>query len=154
LNRSEHIQQTALLQRRYESKYFPKVKAVIQSEVDHVAGLVQHRGIHEAMNYLHGQFHSKGLPAVIDELYQDVGLKFAARQQREFNEQRRTARKSVFISTDFELKSFQVKGFGFNAEWAKFIKDFLQRFLLDKITFDVATTTRDTMIRVLTGCDR
>lgn len=142
MNRQQHIQRTSVLQRRYESKYFPKVKSVIQSEVDHVSGLVQHEGIHAGFNYLHSQFHSKGLPKVIDGLYQDVGLRFAGVQWQSLQQELRTAPKSASIN-------LQLKGFGFNPTWSQFIKDYLERYLLDKITFDVATTTRDTMIAVL-----
>jgi len=142
LNRTLHIQQTALLQRKYESKYFPKVKAVIKSEIDRVKSAVQAHGIHAGMNYLHGQFHSKGLPGVIEGLYKDVGLKFAQRQWSMLQSELRSAPKSVEVV-------MQLKGFGFNPTWTAFIKDFLQRFLLDKITFDVATTTRDMLINIL-----
>lgn len=44
----------------------------------------------------------------------------------------------------------QTKGFGFNAAWTKFIEDYLQRFLIDKITFAVASTTREALLRALT----
>jgi len=44
----------------------------------------------------------------------------------------------------------QVKAsFGFNPTWTKFIVDYLNRFLIEKITFEVSRTTRDELLKVL-----
>jgi hypothetical protein len=96
------------------------------------------------------------LPGVIEDLYQDVGLKFAGLQWKSLQQELRDAPKSSFGTVFISKESIVIKGsFGFNPTWSKFIKDFLQRFLLDKITFDVATTTRDTLITTLQdGIDR
>lgn len=142
MNKQQHIKETSLIQRRFENKYFPKVKAVLQSEVDHVAGIVEHQGIDAAIKYCSEHIHSKGLPAIIQQLYIEVGSQFARRQWRIFLQQKRNARKSVSVS-------FQTKGFGFNAAWVKWIKDFLIQFLIEKITFQVAETTRKILLTVL-----
>lgn len=153
---NEMSNDSEILQRKYESKYFPKVKAIIKAEIDHVAGIVQREGIQEAMNYVHQHVHSKGLPVVIESLYQEVGLRFARRQYILSRQQDRNKKKpqkmlsGVLKSeiSDMGL-SLQLKGFGFNAEWVQFIKDFLYRFLLEKITFQVAESTRNILLTVL-----
>jgi hypothetical protein len=44
---------------------------------------------------------------------------------------------------------YQIKKFGFNEAWTNFIKNYLQRHLIEKITFDVSTTTRDGLLTAL-----
>jgi uncharacterized protein with gpF-like domain len=43
----------------------------------------------------------------------------------------------------------ETKGFGFNEQWIAFILQYLQQFLIDKITFKVSNTTRDKLLDVL-----
>lgn len=142
MNRQTHIQEITTLQRRYEAKYFPKVKKAIQAEVDHVAGLVQHQGIQSAIRYVSEHLHSKEITGVIIELYKEVGGRFARKTWIGLQSQRRNARKSV-------SQEIEIKGFGFNAEWVQWIVDFLKMYLIEKITFAVASTTQDALMFVL-----
>lgn len=150
--------ESAILQRKYETKYFPKVKKVIKAEVDDVIAIVKSEGIQAAMKYTHLHVHSKNLPVVIWQMYKEVGLRFARRQYILSREQERRARRPKamplgYIESDpiriNKSDKFQTKGFGFNAEWVQFIKDFLYRFLLEKITFQVAESTRSILLTVL-----
>jgi hypothetical protein len=141
LNRVTHIQQTALLERRYETKYFPKVEKAIKGEVDHIAGLLENKGIDAAFEYLAG-LNVSPVKKVIEDLYQEVGGRFARKQWIEFGKVRQKGKKSFNAE-------METKGFGFNQAWVDFIKDFLYRFLLEKITFQVAETTRNVIITVL-----
>lgn len=149
----EMSNESEILQRKYESKYFPKVKAVIKAEVDSVISVVQSDGIDSAMRYVMLHVHSKELPIVIQALYQEVGLRFARRQWILSRQQDRGKRKGHIITEmsnkGLSLEFVQTKGFGFNAEWVQFIKDFLYRFLLEKITFQVAESTRNALLAVL-----
>lgn len=133
MNRQQHIQETTAIQRRYEDKYFKLVSKVLQSEVDAVVVIMQRSGINSAIKYVHEHIHSKGLPRIVEKLYNEVGLRFARRQWRLLQSQKRMA----------------VKGFGFNAEWVQYIHDHLFRFLVDKITFQVAETTRNILLTTL-----
>src|SRR5690606_15512334 len=41
------------------------------------------------------------------------------------------------------------KGFGFNYAWTQFIINYLEKFLLEKITYEVARSTRDALLKIL-----
>lgn len=122
-------------------KYFPKVKAVIKKDINQIIEIVKDRGVQSAINQLSTKVDSGGLHVVIADMYKTIGLRFARRQQIEFNAQKRNAKKS--------MSGIETKGFGFNEEWVNFIKDYLYRFLLEKITFQVADTTKRVLLNVL-----
>lgn len=128
-----------ILNKRFEDKYFPKVKAVIKSEVGDVIRHLQYYGdIQQAIGYVHKHIHSGKLPSVVEKMYQEVGLRYARRTHSILIRQRK----------GIELV-YQTKGFGFNQQWVDFIKNYLFKFLLEKITFQVAETTRNVLLTVL-----
>ncbi len=51
----------------------------------------------------------------------------------------------ILFIIDMQVKA----SFGFNPTWTKFIVDYLNRFLIEKITFEVSRTTRDELLKVL-----
>lgn len=106
---------------------------MLQSEVGNVAGIIEHQGVAAAIRYVNEHIHSKGLPAIVEQLYNEVGLRFASRQWILLQDQKRMA----------------AKGFGFNAAWVQYVHDHLYRFLVDKITFKVAETTRNILLTTL-----
>lgn len=146
MNRTTYIQQTAAIQRRYENKYYKLVQTGIRNEIDHIAGIVKYHGVEAARRYTMQQLHSKGLPAIIQSLYLEVGLQFARKTWRVLQEQRRALKPAKSVGLSIEFKA---GGFGFNSAWVQFIKDFLYLFLIEKITFEVAITTRDVIMNVL-----
>lgn len=129
------------MQRFYEVKYFVRIRKLLKAEVSHVAGIVQREGVQPAMNYLNQLITIKGLPSVVGQLYREVGLRFARKQWMGFKEGERGRKVAV--------SALQLKGFGFNAEWVKLIRDYLYQFLLEKISFAVAETTRSIMLTLL-----
>lgn len=148
MNRRIYIQQSAILQRRYEAKYFHPVRRLIKAEVDNVIRAIRYYGeINDGMQEAMKIVTIKGLPSVIEDLYQVVGGRFARRTWISLQEAKRQSKKSK--SVPYHEKTMQVKAFGFAADWVQFIKDFLFRFLLEKITFEVAETTRNIILTTL-----
>lgn len=131
MNRQTYIQETVNIQRKYEVKYFRRISKILKSEVNGLIAAIKDGGVAAGNRYLSNQLTSDVAPAVKD-LYLEVGLRFARRQNKLFREQ---------------LKS--TKAFGFNAIWTAFIQDYLFRFLLDKITFEVSHTTREVLLNVM-----
>lgn len=125
-------EQNRIIQRRYEVNYFPKVKKAIDKEISSLIETVKTEGVQAGVNEVNKMITIPGLPVVVQQLYQKVGLRFARMQWSKFLQQKR-----------------QTKGFGFNDVWAGFIKDFLFRFLLEKITFQVSAYTRDVLLTTL-----
>lgn len=113
-------------------KYFPKVKAAIQEKIDEVVIVMQRDGLRAAQAYLSKEVNHDRLTAVVWGMVQEVGLRFARRQWREFMKQKR-----------------RIKGFGFNAEWVAWIRKFLYDFIVEKITFDVFRTMKDVLNRTI-----
>jgi hypothetical protein len=105
--------------------------------------VIQENGIQAGYNHLSQQVDSGGLGKVIEEMYLTVGKRFARVQWTELQRQKRLAKKSVTVF------SLQTKGFGFNQEWVDFIKNYLFRFLLEKIVYRVSETTRNSLLDVL-----
>jgi len=139
----ELARRNAILQRRYELNYFPKVKKAIQNRISSLISVIQENGIQAGYNHLSQQVDSGGLGKVIEEMYLTVGKRFARVQWTELQRQKRLAKKSVTVF------SLQTKGFGFNQEWVDFIKNYLFRFLLEKIVYRVSETTRNSLLDVL-----
>src|SRR5262245_36840631 len=124
MNRSEHIRTNIRLQRRFEKKYFPKLRNAIQSQIDKVISATRNSitSCKSAANHI----IISEVSGIVQDLYLEVGLQYARKTHRSLIAQKRSAK----------------KGFGFNEDWVNFIKDFLFRFLIAKITFEVAETTR------------
>ncbi len=142
MNREKFRQENQAIQRRYETKYFPRVKAAIQSKVDEVKGVVANRGVSEAMNYLTNQVSNTKVTTIVQAMDLEVGLRFARRQWTDLQAQKRTTRKAASVP-------YEIKGFGFNAAWTAWIKDFLFDFIVQKISFSVFETTKDVLFTVL-----
>lgn len=153
MNRSQIQKQFATINRRYENKFFFPVKAALIP--DGLIAAIRKGGAEAGRAHLHGVIHNTQLSNVIRSLYVTVGLRHA---QLNYSRMRSEARllptKSKKILTHKEFKSvaefvFTTKGFGNNPTWEQFIINYLQQFLLQQITFEVATTTRDAMLEVL-----
>ncbi len=138
--------------RRYEKKYQPKVEDALVPQG--LIGAVRNHGASGGRAYLNTVIHNTSLQAIIRQLYVDVGLKHAQMNYTRMRNDVRANPRKKFDSIEEQHKhliiDMQVKAaFGFNPTWTKFIVDYLNRFLIEKITFDVATTTRDELLKVL-----
>ena len=132
MNKKEIARRNAVLQRRYELNYFPKVKRALDGTISSLIAVIESGGLDAGSKYLSEKTDTGTLPDVIEDLYLKVGLRFARMQHSEFLREKR-----------------QSKGFGFNEVWIEFIKNYLYRFLLDKITYEVGEYTRKVLLKTL-----
>jgi hypothetical protein len=161
LNRTQHIQETTILNRRFEKKYYHRVQRAIRAEIEAIQRIVWNEGVNAGISQATQMLTITRLPKIVQSLYMEVGLRYARRTWRDLQEQKRlsnrpktmsggakTARPRA-LSAKHEPPSFCVKGFGFNATWVEEIRKHLFRFLLEKITFQVSNYTREVILNVL-----
>lgn len=141
MTRVDQIRQFERINRRFEKKFMPKVKRAIHSQVSLTIRDLKEEGFTAAERNLLGSASNENLSRVMKELYTSVGRRWAQiTYSRLLEEERKQKARPV---------TMQLKGFGFNFEWTKFILNYLNDFLLDKITFQVADTTRQALLRTL-----
>lgn len=140
MSKKQEIAQFERVNRRFEAKFMPKVQRAIHSQVTPVIAILKESGFTAAQTHLHSTVGNDEMPKVIKELYRSVGTRWAQITYSKLLPETR-GQKFGFM--------FQRKGFGFNYEWTIFILNYLQQFLLDKITFQIASTTRDALLRTL-----
>jgi hypothetical protein len=116
------------LNKKLELKWLkPVMNALYPGDLINV---IKRRGIAEGIAYLSFDMANEELAAVVERLYIDVGLRHARDNER---------RMRISIKKDFSLAFI----------WENFITEYLRKFLLEKITYDVAATTRDYLLKVL-----
>lgn len=141
MTRAQFIAQNTRINRKYEDQFMPVIQRAIHHKVEAVISRLRHSGVDSATTYLSTDMTNDKLADAITQLYLTIGKKHAQlNYSRLLHETRR--RKSVGLQ-------LETKGFGFNAQWAKFILDYLNRFLTTKITFDIADTTRKALLTAL-----
>lgn len=140
--------------RQYEKKYQPKVKSTLIPNA--LIPTIRKHGIQYSINKIREVIHNPSLALVIRQMYVDVGLKHAqmnyTRMRDDVRANPRRVRKMTRIEQDHKhlIIDMQVKAsFGYNPTWTKFIVDYLNSFLIEKITFEVSRTTREELLKVL-----
>jgi hypothetical protein len=141
MTRDQQKIQFERINRRFEKKFLPKVQRAIHSKVTEVIRNIESGGISGAKYYLQQDVGNEELRKVIRELYTTVGRRWAQITYSRLLEDERKQK--------HQGRGMQLKGFGFNYEWTQFIINYLNKFLIDKITFEVARTTRDALLRTL-----
>jgi hypothetical protein len=152
LNRANHIQETTILNRRFEKKYYYKVQRAIRAEIEAIQRTVWNEGVNAGIAEATQLMTITRLPKIVQALYMEVGLRYARRTWRDLQEQKRSAQAAQRRSATSRkalVPAVQLKGFGFNAVWVQFLQNFLFRFLLEKITFQVSNYTREVILNVL-----
>lgn len=129
MTRAETIQQYEMINRKLEVKFMPAVKRALHVVVRGAISHLESGGYDAAKSWLHKQTANPALATVIRTLYSEVGTRHARR-----------AYSAILL---------EQKGFGFNAAWTHWVLKYLDQFLLEKIAFEVATTTRDALLRTI-----
>jgi hypothetical protein len=103
------------------------------------------------VSYLQTDLSNVELSNVVNNLYKEVGLRYARKEYRRQRHEIRTIGFPKKKPTDAKMRSLEIetKAFGFNEQWIAFILNYLQQFLIEKITFHVNNTTRDKLLEVL-----
>jgi hypothetical protein len=95
-----------------------------------VIEIIESDGPEAALSFLTGSVKNEKVAEVVKRLYLEVGLTQARVQQRE--------------------RAIEVrKGFGLNERWIAFIEQYLNKFALELLTFEVAQTQRDRMVKLI-----
>lgn len=131
MNRNKFIREATNLNRKFEVKYLPEVRRAIHFKVEQVIAELRRGGTSAAMKFLHTDTGNPKLTSVIRNLYLTVGKKHA---------------QVNYMRIKQEVTQ---KGFGFNQVWADFILHYLQKFLTEKITFEIAQNTRDALLKAI-----
>lgn len=136
---------------RFEARYLPAVKAAIHAKVKVVIGLLKSKGFAAAEYYCTTNTGNARMGEVIKKLYTEVGRRWA---QIEYSRLLPETRGRKYTNSDIYVtverrEHREKKGFGFNYTWTKFILEYLEKYLFDKVTFEIARTTQNAMLRVL-----
>lgn len=140
MNKRERIKygkEVERLNKRFENRFMPRVLAVLNQVRDGVTAALRSGGTSEAFHLLQRTVSNPELNKVIKDLYTEVGVFHAKRMNRELQ----ASAKGFY--------TFEMKRLGFNSIWAEFVRNYLQKFLLEKITFAVSDTTREKLLAVL-----
>lgn len=153
MNRRQIQRDFETINRRYENKYFGLVKSALMPSG--LTPVIRTNGLAAGITFLNRNVANSELSNVIRELYREVGLKHAQINYTRLRNETRGAKRIPFFNSQKSFGSnlkdiLETKaGFGNNPVWERFILQYLQRFLLEKITFEVTTTTRNKMVEVL-----
>ena len=131
MNRANIRKEVLRINRKYEDLFYPSVLRTLTTKAKAVAEALQSGGFNAANAMLSVDFSNGPLTERIQRLYKIVGVRFANRTYADLR------------------KQAQVKRFGFNDEWANEVMNYLRKFLLEKITFEVNNTTRSQLLKVL-----
>jgi hypothetical protein len=141
LNRNKIISEYQRVNNRFEDLFLPRIKRVIRYKAMQVIARLNSGGIEEARRFLHSDVGNEKLAEEVRKLYKIVGLRHAMINY------------SRMLAENGRLKGgtpdYQTKGFGFSAAWTNYILNYLNEFLLEKITFNVAATTRTAILAIL-----
>lgn len=112
-------------------KWFSPVLGALKTKVSGLIRVIKSDGLSAGNRYISQDVGNVALSAVVKQLYRNVGVVHANR-----------------VYADLRQQAAQ-KRFGFNAQWSREVEQYLNKFLLEKITFEVNSTTRDKLLRVL-----
>lgn len=124
--------------RKFEKLFLPKVRKALSSKKRDVVVKLQNGGIDHAIHYLQADVGNEFLHDVVYDIYKIVGVRHAR-----MNYSRMLHDEKGYIT------SVELKGFGFNEIWTNYVLAYLRDFLLQKITYDVAATTRAALLAIL-----
>lgn len=140
MTRRDLIREYERINRKFELRFEPSVRRSIHAKVIRAANIVKTQGVTAGINYLHMDISNPDMEKAVANLYEVVGMYWARIEySRMFNENGRKAHITGMIT----------KGFGFSQLWHDFIQNYFKHYLLEVITYDVATTTRDALLKIL-----
>lgn len=147
--RRKYSKRVERINRRYEDKWLNRIQKTIQGKANVVIARLRNGGTQSAFQYLSVDISNPALAGEIEKLYREVGLVHAKRVSDELRSEPKILRKSILYRLAHSAEGFVVKRLGFNEQWARFINDYLERFLFEKITWSINNTTRDALMRAV-----
>ncbi len=127
------IQQSEIINRRYEANYMPRIQRALHGYVKEVISRLQSQGVGAAQSWVRSNLINARLTPVLLDLYEKVG------------------RRNAQLDYSRLLHERQQKNFGFNYQWTQIILDFLGRDNLSKVVLEISRTTRLGLLRALSA---
>lgn len=140
MTRASIISEYARVNRQFEKLYFPKVRKAIRYKKNQTLNHLRSGGIQSAIHFLNTDLGNERLTNIVEDLYKQVGLRHARLNY---------SRMLSEVGKKSSAQPTELKGFGFNQIWTNFIINYFRQFLLEKITYNVAATTRDALLGIL-----
>jgi hypothetical protein len=137
------ISEYVRINRIYEKRWFPRVKKAIGSKISSLIVKLREDGIEGARRYLSVDIGNFQLTKVIKDMYAEVGLRHAGRDEKRLMAIVRAEPKKSMPA------AIELKGYAYADTWLEFIQNYLERFLISNITFKVSETTRNELLKVL-----
>jgi hypothetical protein len=163
--RNTHRQEFIKINKRFEEKYFTRIHNALKSKSSSLISIIRNHGLDAGQRHLHTDITNVELSNTVKSLYSEIGLRYARKEYRRQRQDIRTIgfpkkkgyNKKDWINVDVvnsiklkaEFVDIETKGFGFNERWTAFILQYLQQFLIQKITFSVNETTREALLNVI-----
>jgi hypothetical protein len=141
MTRLQLIKHFERVNRRFEVRFYPKVLSALNAKKNKVIRILKQDGYSAANYYLTTEIGNIRMAEVIKEIYTFTGRRWAQIEYGRLLGDLKKAKSKV--------ASIEKKGFGFNYAWTKFILDYLEKYLFEKITFEINKTTQDAMLRVI-----
>lgn len=138
MDKAAFILKYAQVNRKFEKLFYPKARKALRSKADDLVIKLKSGGTDYAERWLRADIANYQLTATVKKLHQVVGLRHAR-----MNYSR--------LLADRGKKSMILKAFGFNEIWTRWIADFFRKYLIEKITYEVAETTRTALLAILTN---
>lgn len=139
--RRKYSRKVEKINRALESVWFPRIRKAIQLKANIVISRLRNSGTSSAFDYLSSDVSNVILGNQVKKLYEQVGLIHAKRVNAELKSEPKIL-KSI-------ASAFQIKRLGVNDVWIKFVNDYLEKFLFDKITLQVNENSRDALMRAI-----
>jgi hypothetical protein len=130
MTRQGYTDQYVRINRKLETKWFPKVHKALKSKVSSLIEVVESSGVQAGIKHLNESLTNPALSKAVNGLYENVGLTHARLAER-------------------RLRNEVLKGFGDTELWRRFINEFLAKFLFDKITFKVNEYSHEYLLNAL-----
>jgi hypothetical protein len=148
--RNTHRQEFIKINKRFEEKYFTRIQKALKSKSSSLIEIIREQGLDAGQRHLQTDLANVELSNTVKSLYSEVGLRYA---RKEYRRQRQDIRTIGFPKRKPNSKAvivdIETKGFGFNERWTALILQYLQQFLIQKITFTVNETTREALLNVI-----
>ncbi len=138
MNSSERRKQgheIAVINRRLENEWLPKVKKAVSLPFTTVAGIVQRRGVAAARQWIDAYVINARLSEVLRDLYRKVGLRHARHLNAQLNAEPMT------LKRDGRL--------GLNQQWIDFIQQYLEEDNLSKLVLEITATNKAMLLKAL-----
>ena len=121
--RKKYSRLVELVNRRFESRFYPKLQKAIKQDISSLIEYLKINGIDSAPKYFDDNIASKSLTEIVQDLYSNVGVYHANRVYRDLRKEE--------------------KSFGFNPDFINFVTNYFRKHLVEKITFGAVKTMRD-----------